>query len=157
MLVPVGNIRVGEFIADYPGDWALHCHKSHHTMNAMGHDIPNMIGVPHKDLARRIRNLVPGYMAMGETGMAEHAVHTAMGHMTLPENTLPMMMGEGQFGPVEMGGMFTTMKIRDGLGRNDYDDPGWYEHPEGTVAWKMEESATSGPAEEHASNTSDRK
>ena len=39
----------------------------------------------------------------------------AMGHMTLRENTLPMMMGAGQLGPVEMGGMFTTMKIRDGL------------------------------------------
>ena len=152
MLVPVGNIRVGEFIADYPGDWALHCHKAHHTMNAMGHDIPNMIGVPHNDLAQRIRSLVPGYMAMGETGMAEHAVHTAMGHMTLPENTLPMMMGEGQFGPIEMGGMFTTMKIRDGLGRSDYADPGWYEHPEGTVAWQLEESANGERAEEHASN-----
>ncbi len=141
MLVPVGNIRVGEFIADYPGDWALHCHKSHHTMNAMGHDIPNMLGVPHNDLAQRIRNLVPGYMAMGETGMAEHAVHTAMGHMALPENTLPMMMGEGQYGPIEMGGMFTTVKIRNDLGRNDYGDPGWYEHPEGTVAWKLESAS----------------
>jgi hypothetical protein len=41
----------------------------------------------------------------------------AMGHMTLLENTLPMMMGAGQFDPVEMGGMFTTIKIRDGLAR----------------------------------------
>ena len=55
----------------------------------------------------------------------------AMGHMTLLENTLPMMMGAGQFGPVEMGGMFTTMNICDGLARNDYRDPGWYEHPAG--------------------------
>jgi hypothetical protein len=77
----------------------------------------------------------------------------AMGHMTLPENTLPMMMGEGQFGPVEMGSMFTTMKIRDGLGRNDYGDPGWYEHPAGTVAWKLEDSANGERAEVHASNT----
>jgi hypothetical protein len=77
----------------------------------------------------------------------------AMGHMTLPENTLPMMTGEGQFGPVEMGGMFTAMKIRDGLGRNDYGDPGWYEHPAGTVAWKLEESANSKRPKEHASNT----
>jgi hypothetical protein len=141
MLVPVGNIRVGEFIADLPGDWALHCHKSHHTMNAMGHEVPNMIGVKHDDIARRIRRLVPGYMAMGETGMAEHAAHTAMGHMKLPENTLPMMMGEGPFGPLEMGGMFTVVKVRDQQKPGDYADPGWYEHPTGTVAWKLEGEA----------------
>jgi FtsP/CotA-like multicopper oxidase with cupredoxin domain len=41
VLVPVGATRDVEFIADAPGDWAFHCHKSHHTMNPMGHDIPN--------------------------------------------------------------------------------------------------------------------
>ena len=76
----------------------------------------------------------------------------AISHMALPENTLPMMIGEGQFGPVEMGGMFTTMKIRDGLERNDYRDPGWYDHPAGTVAWKLEESPNAEHLEEHASN-----
>ncbi|RJQ77904.1 MAG: copper oxidase [Desulfobacteraceae bacterium] len=138
LLVPVGNIRVGEFIADAPGDWALHCHKSHHTMNAMGHEIANMIGVKHDDIARRIRKLVPGYMAMGETGMAEHAAHTAVGHMPLPENTLPMMTGEGPFGTIEMGGMFTMVKVRDNQKPGDYTNPGWYEHPGGTVAWKLQ-------------------
>jgi hypothetical protein len=60
--------------------------------------------------------------------------------MPLPENTLPMMSGSGPFGAMEMGGMFTVMKVRDGLARNDYKDPGWYEHPRGTVAyeWKGE-------------------
>lgn len=33
-----------------------------------------------------------------------------------------------------MGGMFTVIKIREGLARNDYTDPGWYKHPQGTVA-----------------------
>jgi FtsP/CotA-like multicopper oxidase with cupredoxin domain len=136
LLVPVGNIRVGEFIADLPGDWAIHCHKSHHTMNAMGHDVPNMIGVDQTGVEERIQKLVPDYMAMGKDGMAEHAAHTAMGHMALPENTLPMMMGEGPFGPLEMGGMFTVVKIRDELAAGDYRDPGWYKHPPGTVAWK---------------------
>ena len=36
--VPVGAIRAFEVVADAPGDWAFHCHKSHHTMNAMGHN-----------------------------------------------------------------------------------------------------------------------
>ena len=36
--------------------------------------------------------------------------------------------------------MFTVVKVRNGLARNDYKDPGWYKHPPGTVAyeWKGE-------------------
>jgi FtsP/CotA-like multicopper oxidase with cupredoxin domain len=136
MLVPVGGIRVGECLFEDPGDWALHCHKSHHTMNAMGHDVPNMLGVDQSGLEEKIQALVPEYMAMGRDGMAEHAAHTAMGHMPLPKNTLPMMMGEGPFGLLEMGGMFTVVKVRDDLAAGDYRDPGWYRHPPGTVAWK---------------------
>jgi hypothetical protein len=51
--------------------------------------------------------------------------------MPMPDNTLPMMTGFGQFGPIEMGGMFTLMKIRDDLASNDYRDPGPYKNPEG--------------------------
>ena len=43
--LPVGAIRAYDFLADVPGDWALHCHKSHHTMNAMRHDVRTYIGV----------------------------------------------------------------------------------------------------------------
>ena len=45
MLVPVGTTRTVEFVADNPGDWAFHCHMSHHVMNQMGHNLPNLIGV----------------------------------------------------------------------------------------------------------------
>ena len=48
-----------------------------------------------------------------------------------------MMTGRGQFGAIEMGGMFTVVKVRDGLARNDYRDPGWYKHPAGTVAYEF--------------------
>ncbi len=60
----------------------------------------------------------------------------AMGNMEMPapDNTLPMMTGSGPFGPIEMGGMFTVMKVREGLARDDYRDPGPYQHPPGTVA-----------------------
>jgi hypothetical protein len=61
--------------------------------------------------------------------------------MPLPENTLPMMTGFGQFGPIEMGGMFTIMKIREGLAPNDYSDPGPYKNPPGTVAYKVRGTA----------------
>ena len=47
-----------------------------------------------------------------------------------------MMTGQGPYGGVEMGGMFTVMKIRDGLARNDYKDPGWYRQPPGTQAYE---------------------
>jgi len=127
--VAVGQMRAIEFVADNPGDWAFHCHKSHHTMNAMGHEVPNLVGVDHSGVARKINNLVPGYMVMGDRG-------GSMGNMRmrLPENTLPMMDGKGPFGNMEMGGMFTTLKVREGLARGDYRDPGWYKHPAGTVA-----------------------
>ena len=49
--------------------------------------------------------------------------------MPMPDNTLPMMTGFGQFGPMEMGGMFSVVKVREGLARDDYKDPGWYKHP----------------------------
>ena len=132
--IGVGQMRAVEFVADNPGDWAFHCHKSHHTMNAMGHDVPTLLGVKQGDLMKKIGNLVPEYMPMGETGMSEMTEMAEMMDMPLPENTLPMMTGTAQFGAVEMGGMFTTVKIREGQARNDYKDPGYFKHPKGTVA-----------------------
>lgn len=54
--------------------------------------------------------------------------------MPLPDNTLPMMTGEGPFGGVEMGGMFSVLKVRKDQKPGDYKDHGWYKHPPGTVA-----------------------
>lgn len=128
--VAVGQMRQIEFLADEEGDWAFHCHKSHHTMNAMGHGVPTMIGVDQSDLAEKIQQLVPDYMAMGGSGMHEM---THM-HMEGPENTAPMMTGTGPFGPIGMGGMFSVLKVRRGLRRGDYADPGWFAHAPGTLA-----------------------
>ncbi|TAK74738.1 MAG: copper oxidase [Aquabacterium sp.] len=130
--IAVGQMRQVEFVADAEGDWALHCHKSHHTMNAMGHDVPTMIGVDQDEVARRIADLVPGYMAMGDSGMAGMADM----HMPIPDNTVPMMGGDGPYGSVEMGGMFSVLKVRAGQKRGDYRDPGWYKHPAGTQAYE---------------------
>lgn len=135
-IVGVGQTRDIEFVA-VPGDWALHCHMSHHTMNAMGHDIPNTLGVDQRGIDDDIRRMLPGYTAMGEFGMAEHQHHTESGHHRGPENTLPMMMGKGPYGNIEMGGMFTTVKVRDDIRRGDYRDPGWYDAPDGTVASRV--------------------
>ena len=130
--VPVGTTRDVEFVADAPGDWALHCHKAHHTMNPMGHDVPNMIGVNQRGLEERIRKHLPGYMGMMETGMGN------MHDMGRPRNTLKMMAGEGPYGAIEMGGMFTVLKVRDDLPA-DAADVEWYQQPKGTAAWKVED------------------
>jgi hypothetical protein len=134
-------MRAFDFLADEPGDWAIHCHKSHHTMNAMGHEVKTFIGVNKKDLAKTIRKLVPDYMPMGTNGMAD------MGEMEMPmpDNTLPMMTGFGQFGPMEMGGMFSVVKVREGIAPNDYADPGPFRHPEGTVAYEVANDAAGAP------------
>ena len=129
--VAVGQMRAIEFVATDLGDWALHCHKSHHTMNAMGHSVPTMIGVNHRGVAEKINKIVPEYMVMGDKGGSMGGME-----MPLPDNTLPMMTGEGPFGGVEMGGMFTVLKVRKDQKRGDYSDPGWYKHPAGTVAYE---------------------
>jgi manganese oxidase len=131
-LVPVGSVRDIEFIADNPGDWALHCHMTHHTMNQMGHEIPNMIGANTQGVDKQVRSLLPGYMTMGEAGMSGHAEHIESGHMPVPENSIPMIGAPGPFDYIDMGGMFTILKVREHLA--SYDDPGWYDHPRGTVA-----------------------
>jgi hypothetical protein len=130
--VAVGQMRQVDFLADEEGDWAIHCHKSHHTMNAMGHDVPTMIGVDHRGVVRQITNLLPDYMVMAERGMADMAEM----EMPLPDNTEPMMGGAGPFGSVEMGGMFSVLKVRKDQTPGDYKDPGWYRHPQGTVAFE---------------------
>ena len=142
-IVGVGQVRDIEFVA-VPGDWAFHCHMSHHTMNAMGHDLPNPLGVDQSGVGDEIRRMLPGFMPMGEHGMAEHQVHTDMGHHPGPANTLPMMTGKGPYGNLEMGGMFTTVKVRDDLAPGDYSDPGWYSPPPGTVAARVSRDAAFG-------------
>ena len=130
--VAVGQMRQIEFVASEEGDWAFHCHKSHHTMNAMGHATPTMIGVDHTGIMNKINKLVPDYMVMGERGMADMAEM----EMPLPDNTLPMMTGQGPYGSVEMGGMFSMLKVRRDQKRGDYSDPGWFKQPPGTQAFE---------------------
>ncbi len=129
VVVAPGQTRDIEFIAD-AGDWAIHCHRRHHPMNAMGHELPNTLGVNQAELEARIRALLPGYMAMGETGMGDMAEMRMAG----PANTLPMMAGEGPFGAVGMGGMFTILKVRDQLETYTDEEAGWYNNPPGSVS-----------------------
>ena len=93
--VVVGNTHDIEFVANAPGDWALHCHKTHHTTSGMKHD------KVMKDSMLEMKN--------------------------------PFSMGfPGPFGKIDMSGMFTILKVRKDLA--NYNDPGWYKNPAGTVA-----------------------
>jgi manganese oxidase len=132
VLVSVGTTRDIEFVADVPGDWPFHCHMTHHAMNQMGHRVPNMLGIKAGNVDERVQRLLPQYMTMGETGMGDMAEMS----MPVPRNSIPMLGGKGPFSTIDMGGMFTIVKVRSDLA--NYEDPGWYDHPRGTVA----ESAT---------------
>ncbi len=128
VLVPVGSTRVIEFVPDEPGDWAMHCHMTHHIMMQMGHGLPSMVGVNTKQLDQRMSRVMPEYMSMGTTGMG------GMGEMTMPipPNSLPMRGAPGPFGYIDMGGMFTVLKVRDDPSTSDVH--GWYQYPAGSVA-----------------------
>ena len=95
VLVPVGSTRTIEFVADAPGDWALHCHMTHHVMNQMGHRLPNMMGVEPGETEQRLQSLLPEYMAMGQRGMGEMS---DMQGMPVPPNSIPMRGAPGPFG-----------------------------------------------------------
>ncbi|MBI5128894.1 MAG: copper oxidase [Rhodopseudomonas palustris] len=155
VLVSVGQSRTVDFVADNPGDWAFHCHMTHHVMNQMGHEGPNLIGVdPHK-LSQAVKPLIPGFMPMGTSGMgdmsqtptergsgdnmrmsmpgmAHGGMHGDSGAMAVPKNSIAMMGGPGPYGTIDMGGMLAVFKVREKL--ESYADPGWYEPPAGTVA-----------------------
>jgi FtsP/CotA-like multicopper oxidase with cupredoxin domain len=128
VLVPVGTTRDVEFIADAPGDWAFHCHMTHHVMNQMSHGVQNMIGVKPDRIDEQVRPLLPGYMTMGQDGMGDMG---PMG-MPVPKNSIPMVGAQGPYDYITMGGMFTILKVRDAL--TSYADPGNYQHPPGQRA-----------------------
>ena len=133
VLVPTGSTRTIEFTADQPGDWALHCHMTHHLMNQMGHGLPNMIGADAAKLQTAIAKAAPDAMVMGTTGMGdmgdmgEHAAH-----MEMPRNTIAMAPVKGPHDLITMGGMFAILKVRDDLAVTD--DPGWYRQPHGSMS-----------------------
>jgi len=131
VLVSVGTTRTIEFVADAPGDWVMHCHMTHHMMNQMGHGATNTLGMNTAGLDERMQKLLPDYMTMGHHGMSDMAEM----QMPVPPNSIPMRGANAKFGYTDMGGMFTLLKVRDEVTNYD-EDPGWYDHPEGTVAGK---------------------
>jgi hypothetical protein len=56
----------------------------------------------------------------------------------------------GPFGSVEMGGMFSVLKVRKDQKPGDYADPGWYKHPAGTVAGAYKGALPAAPTQLNA-------
>jgi len=126
--VPTGSTRTIEFIATEPGDWAMHCHMTHHVMTQMGHGIPNIIGLDPSLIDEKLTNAIPEYAAMAQGAMNESSQDLAS---ETPPNSLPMVGGNGPYGTITMSGMFTIMKVREA---EPTGDGGWYSPPEGTLA-----------------------
>jgi hypothetical protein len=101
-------------------------------MTQMGDKFPNMIGVEPGELDKKVQKVLPGYMTMGTDGMGDMGQMNEMGMMPIPPNSMPMVGGQGPFDYITMGGLFTVLKVREGI--TSYEDPGWYQHPPGTVA-----------------------
>lgn len=128
VLVPTGAVKVIEFLANNPGDWIFHCHMTHHTMNQMGHEFPNMLGMQIDGFDERVRKLIPGYMTMGTKGMRDM---TKTG-MPIPINSIPMLGYDGPFGQTVLGGMANILRVRKKT--DHYKDPGPYPFPRGSMA-----------------------
>lgn len=99
-LVSVGQMRDIEFIA-VPGDWPLHCHMAHHTMNAMGHVVPNPTGIDRTGVEARVRNMLPG------------SIHGARGDGRAPGAHLRRPQGAGQH-HADDDGPWPVRKHREG-------------------------------------------
>jgi FtsP/CotA-like multicopper oxidase with cupredoxin domain len=134
-LVPTGSTRDFEFVADNPGDWALHCHMTHHVMTQMGHGLPILEGVDPTLFDAALERAVPEYASMG-ADMGGHGQGSENAPSMTPPNSLAMVGMRGPFGFVTMGGMFTVLKVRGSLPEGR--DVGWYEHPEGTVSMRAD-------------------
>jgi FtsP/CotA-like multicopper oxidase with cupredoxin domain len=65
VLIGVAQARDVEFIANNPGDWIMHCHMFHHTMNHM----VSMAGPMTRVAPDDPRGLVPGFPQNMESGM----------------------------------------------------------------------------------------
>ena len=71
-------------------------------------------------------------MVVGERGRADMTEMT----MSLPNNTLPTMTGDGPYGTIEISEMFSMLKVSSDLTPDDYSDLGWYKHPKGHQAYE---------------------
>lgn len=91
-----------------------------------------VVGADAAKIDAKVQPLIPSYMTMGQTGMGDMAEM----QMPAPKNSIPMVGGKGPFSSIDMGGMFTILKVRDNPATED--GKGWYAHPAGSVTDKAD-------------------
>ena len=105
VLVGVAQVREVEFIANNPGDWVMHCHMFHHTMN---HMVPG-VGPGSRGQARGGREdpryKVPGYPQ--EEGMM--APMSPAGMARIKKN--PRTRGMRPMWPMGVMGLMTVVRV----------------------------------------------
>jgi hypothetical protein len=125
-------------------------------MNQMVHDLPNLIGIDRDGIEERIRQFFPNFMGlMNVDGMGEmfemygtaHKGHHA--HGSFPPNIAPIG-NPGPFGVIELGGMFTLLKVREEAAEGSR----WYQHPAGTTASLANEHEAPRPQTMHQNKES---
>ena len=75
-----------------------------------------------------------GLPAIGHNGMYSVELHV-LDHIAEETIRASMKMAAAEGAGLGMGGMFTILKVREGL--TSYEDPGWYRYPQGTSATKV--------------------
>jgi len=73
--------------------------------------------------------MIANTFVMGTSGIGDMAKMS----MPLSDNTIAMTSGWSPYGPIEMGGMLSVVKVRYGIDADDYSDPGWYQNPSGAL------------------------
>jgi FtsP/CotA-like multicopper oxidase with cupredoxin domain len=105
VLVGVAQVREFEFIANNPGDWVMHCHMFHHTMNHM----VSGVGPGSRGQARPgkedPRHRVPGFPQ--ETGMMAMMSPAEMAR--LKKN--PLTRGMREHWPMGVMGLMTVVRV----------------------------------------------
>ena len=133
VFVPVGRTRDIELVGIDEGDWVFHCHMTHHVMTQMM-PFTNTVGMAPDGLDEKYRELLPGFMTMGNAGMNDR---TGRPMHPIPGNSRPMHKGMGPYGKTSVAGMANLLKVRTGVTDEmlaSNTDPGPYRGPRATQA-----------------------
>ena len=127
VLVPTGSVRVIEFVPPEAGDWAMHCHMTHHIMNSNG---PRDAGDCGRGRVEDRRGGAEARARLHDDGTNGDGRHGRHGNGRAEELDSDAG-GMGPFSSIDMGGMFTILKVRDDPDAEDGSR--WFQHPQGTV------------------------
>ncbi len=105
-LVGVAQVREVEFIANNPGDWALHCHMFHHMMNHM----ISGVGPDSREQAKNKKELDPRYQVPGFPQMT--GMHAMMSEEQMKKlNANPLTRGMAPQWSMHLQALHTVVRV----------------------------------------------